>query len=188
MVHHTGIELIERLHTKLQHNRDTFQEKFPELPIKSLDWKPDPESWNLTEIIGHMNETHDYYVPRIQNVLENSPIPSTGDNRYKPTFFGRIYIYFAFNTSFEFKAPSVLNPQSRDSVNEISRWHSRIDLLSHLLEKASTLSLTANRIPIEKGVTFNLGDCFRILVSHDTLHIKQGIELISLLEESIDQN
>ena len=56
-------------------------------------------------------------------------------------------------------------------------------LLQHL-DEAAAVDLVKTMVPIEKFVRFNLGDCLKILVYHDELHIGQAQRVYAQLDNT----
>jgi hypothetical protein len=50
----------------------------------------------------------------------------------------------------------------------------RQDALCAILDQVGPVDLSRTSVPLEKGIRFNLGDCLKILVYHDGLHIDQA--------------
>ena len=59
---------------QLQRNKFVFQGLLQGLPEELINWKPNPDHWNLLEIICHLYdiEREDFWV-RLKHVLDNQP-------------------------------------------------------------------------------------------------------------------
>ena len=148
--------------------------EFEPLCLDDLLWHPSAKDWNILQCIDHLNETHAYYARRIQGAQQQPRNATGGDAPYSPSFFGRIYMNFAFNPRLSFPARGEIAPGTDLTVAVLERWQAHQAALMTWLQDAAQTDLTATRIPIERRVSFNLGDCLRILVHHNALHIDQA--------------
>ena len=57
------------------------------------------------------------------------------------------------------------------------------DGLLEILEQVDQIDLTRTPVPLEKGIKFNLGDCLKVLVYHDDLHIKQAKGVLAAMQQ-----
>lgn len=100
-------------------------------------------------------------------------------DRYRPSFWGAIYMFFALNPRWSFPTPDVLMPSAAPDRSALGHYLGKQQALLTLLDSLRDVDLRRTRIPIEKSVQFNLGDCLKILVYHDSLHIAQAHTVLS---------
>jgi hypothetical protein len=99
---------------------DLVRSEFAALRTDELLWHPSTKDWNILQCFDHLNETHSYYARRIR-VAQRQPLPQTGaDVPYRSSFWGRIYMNFAFNPRLSFPARVRLRP-ARTSALPCSR-------------------------------------------------------------------
>lgn len=100
--------------------------------------------------------------------------PQADADRYAPSFWGRIYMAFAFNPRLSFPTAAVLQPGAALDAAVLERFLENQQQLLRRLEALAEVDLRATRVPISGMVRFNLGDCLKILVYHDELHANQA--------------
>ena len=155
--------------------------EFAPLRADDLRWHPSARDWNILQCFDHLNETHAYYARRIQ-AADRQLLPATGaDAPYNPSFWGRIYMNFAFNPRFSFPARGEIAPGTDLSSGVIETWLAHQATLAAWLRDGDQIDLTATPIPIERRVSFNLGDCLSILIRHNELHIGQAQRVLAQL-------
>ena len=160
---------------------DLVRNEFAALGSDELLWHPSSKDWNILQCFDHLNETHSYYARRIQ-AAERQSLPAAGaDAPYNPSFWGRIYMNFAFNPRLSFPARGEIAPGTNLSPAVLETWFAhQVTLLAWFQEGAQT-DLSATRIPIERRVAFNLGDVLSILIRHNNLHIGQAQRVLAQL-------
>ena len=174
---------LEDLRAKIQANGEAVA-LFQPLTLAQLQWQPDPKEWNILQCFDHLNLTHDYYTPKIEAALA-APQPVLMRDVYQPSFWGRIYMYFSFNPKYSFPAAAEIAPDTAVPLDAttFSHYLSRQELFLDFLERVAEVDLKHTRIPIARGVNFNLGDCLKILAYHDALHIGQAQRVLASARE-----
>lgn len=165
----------------IQEHSAKTRRQFQPLAAQDLSWSPAPKEWSILQCFDHLNQTHVYYVDKIAEVLPHAPQDdpalglATGQAPvYKPAFWARVYMFFALNPRFSFPAPDTTTPQAQPDVTVLDTFLEKQQALLNLLESVETVDLVQTRIPIKKSVYFNLGDCLKIMVYHDALHMRQA--------------
>jgi len=171
------------LREKIQAHGEVVTAVFQPLTLAQLQWQPDLEEWNILQCIDHLNLTHDYYKPKIETALA-APQSSRSPDTYQPSFWGRIYMYFSFNPKFSFPAAEEIAPDTAVALDStvFTQYLSRQELFLDFIDRVNEVDLTRTRIPISKGIHFNLGDCLKILAYHDDLHIGQAKKVLSAVQ------
>lgn len=165
-------DLVGRIHEHEKQVRADFQP----MTAEQLSQSPQRGEWSILQCIDHLNQTHDYYNRLIVPVLADSPPRAAPQaDFYKPSFWGGIYMRFAFNPRFSFPAPANTSPGSALDVAVLDAYLTNLQGLLNLLEEVEAVDLCRTRIPIKGGmVQFNLGDCLKTMVYHDALHLDQA--------------
>lgn len=174
---------LEDLRAKIQENGEAVT-LFQALTLAQLQWQPEPKEWNILQCFDHLNLTHDYYTPKIEGALA-APQPASKRDVYEPSFWGRIYMYFSFNPKYSFPAAAEIAPDTAVPLDTttFSHYLARQETFLDFLERVAEVDLTHTRIPIARGVRFNLGDCLKILAYHDALHIGQARRVLASARE-----
>lgn len=184
------LDFLAELRDRIHEHADQVTSVFLELDDAQLAWRPRTGEWNVLQCFDHLNLTHDYYAPKVTGGLaQRLPANPTADS-YAPSFWGRIYMYFAFNSKYSFPTAPAITPAD-DSLDRnvlhrdvLHRYLAKQEELLETLDAAAAIDLRATTVPIEKFVRFNLGDCLKILVYHDRLHVGQAERVLQALQES----
>ena len=155
---------------------------FQPLDDATLAWRPNPKEWSILICFDHLNQTHAYYHAKMARALA-APVQVAGDtDAYRASFWGRIYMFFALNPRWSFPTPDALMPNTAPQRTVLADYLTRQQAMLDLFKTLDTVDLTRTRIPIEKNVSFNLGDCLKILVHHDSLHIHQAHNVLAQVQ------
>jgi hypothetical protein len=178
----TKPDFLADLRSRIREHVIQVQSVFLELDDAQLVWRPNPSEWNVLQCFDHLNLTNDYYMSKIAGGLSN-PRPANGaDDTYAPSFWGRIYMHFSFNPKYSFPAPSAVVPAAGSlDRGVLHRYLARQDALLKTLDAVGPVDLRATTVPVEKFVRFNLGDCLKILVYHDRLHMGQAERVLQAM-------
>lgn len=164
------------LHQQIATNCETVVNTFSPLSDQELGWQPasgGKVEWSILQCFDHLNLTHDYYMEKLRDRLVNAP-RAPKDDFYKASFWGGIYLYFSLNPKFSFPSPEPITPVAQPQRQVLSQYLAHQETLLQWLEDVASSDLVKTMVPIEKFVRFNLGDCLKILVYHDALHIGQA--------------
>ena len=178
-------DFLADLRSRIREHAEQVTSVFLELDDAQLVWRPKPGEWNVLQCFDHLNLTHDYYVPKIGGGLAQRRPANPAEDSYAPSFWGRIYMHFSFNPKYSFPAPSAVVPAA-DSLGRdvLHRYLAKQEALLTTLDAVAAIDLRATTVPIEKFVRFNLGDCLKILVYHDRLHIGQAERVLQAMQET----
>ncbi len=171
-------ELFADLRQRIDQHRILVTATFQPLPRQTIQWKSKPTEWNIGQCFEHLSLTHEYYHRKIDRTLANPQLSNPMTDRYSVSFWGRIYMYFAFNPRYSFPTPKSITPHQLVTDTVLSDYLTKQDRLSNLLDQLHPIDLCRTRVPIEKGVHFNLGDCLKVLVYHDDLHMNQAQQVL----------
>lgn len=166
------------LRTEIASHCEIVSEHFQPLADDALTWQPSnkkgqPE-WSILQCFEHLNLTHDYYMAKIAGILASAPQAHPVDDHYKASFWGGIYMYFALNPKYTFPSPEPVTPNAQPNRQVLAAYLARQEELLQCFAAVTEIDLRKTMVPIEKFVRFNLGDCLKILVYHDQLHIGQA--------------
>jgi hypothetical protein len=173
------------LKTRIEQHCETVVTVFQPLEDQQLNWRPDRKEWNISQCFDHLNLTHEYYTPRIKSALDKPSPVSPAKDSYKPSFWGRIYMYFALNPRYSFPTAEAITPETAASREVLAVYLTKQTSLLEILGQVDHVDLSQTPIPIEKGVKFNLGDCLKVLVYHDALHIGQAQGVLAALGKRV---
>ncbi|PWH87052.1 DinB family protein [Brumimicrobium oceani] len=181
-------DLLLNLKNITESNIALVSKKCVHLGDNQLKWKPSKDSWNIQEVLSHLNSYSSYYhhifIEKIQNTKYTSSkenfVPSPlGRSAWKSMKLGRLN-----NIKRKFRAPKNLNPSitpeliDHDPVTNFV--NNQKDLIS-ILENAEKVSLKRVKIPISisKMVRLRLGDALMFVIYHNERHIQQVKNVLS---------
>lgn len=171
-------QLLDDMDERIRDHVAVVTEQIAPRTLPQLVWRPRREEWNVLQCFDHLNLSHDYYMPKIAAALMTAT-PSNASGCYAPSFWGRVYMQFAFNPRLSFPAPAVVTPEEQGVGRRVlADYLERQAQLRALLRRAALVDLRRTSVPIVGGVHFNLGDCVKILVLHDALHIDQALRVL----------
>ncbi len=169
-------ELIADLKERTRQNY-ILAEKFKMLPLDELNWRTEPDSWNVLECIEHLNYYGNFYLPEIEKRIGRSKYEP--EKIFKSGVFGN---YFAKMMLPKEKLKKIKTFRNQDPKGKIlnkeviDRFLDQQQKLLELLKKAKKVSLTRTKtsISISKWIKLRLGDTFRVVVYHNERHILQA--------------
>lgn len=182
--------LLVDLHRRIASHCDTVVSTFCPLDMAHLSWQPQlrgKSEWSILQCLEHLNLTHDYYMAKLTAPLAQAPQVQAGPDHYKASFWGGIYMHFALNPKYTFPSPEPITPMGQPERSVLSAYLTRQEQMLELCEAVATIDLNKPIVPIEKFVRFNLGDCLKILVYHDALHIGQAQRVYQTLQQPTSQ-
>jgi hypothetical protein len=160
----------------------SFREDFQVLNSEQLNWKPNPNSWSIGQVIDHLIVINSTYYPIIKQLKEGS---------YKLIWLGKIDFVVRFFGDFILKS---VNPDRRRKMKTLPIWEptksnvdpniilmfveqqsllkENIQNCSALLDQDVVISSPANRI-----IVYKLERAFDIMVTHERRHLEQAREL-----------
>jgi len=170
-------DLVER--TKGNLNRT---QKFLELSLDELNFKSNPESWSILECIEHLNRYGDFYLPELENRIQNTSHKDKGT--FKSNWLGN---YFAKSVAPQeqlnkMKTFKSMNPAGSNLTKEtLHKFVKQQQQTLTLLNKAREVSLTKTKtsISISKWIKLRLGDTFRVVIYHNQRHIQQAERVLN---------
>ncbi|WP_107037568.1 DinB family protein [Brumimicrobium mesophilum] len=175
-------DLLLNLKNITESNISLISKKCTHLGENQMNWKPSKDSWNIQEVLSHLNSYSSYYhqifVDKIQNskflnVKENFVPSPLGRSAWKSMKLGRLN-----NIKRKFRAPKNMNPSinpellDHDPTNNFIKYQTQ---LIDILKDAEKVNLKKVKIPISisKIVRLRLGDALMFVIYHNERHIQQ---------------
>lgn len=162
-------------------------EKLKTYDLPTLTWRENETSWNILECLEHLNLYGDFYLPQIENKIQNSETKT--DFEFKSGLLGN---YFAkimlpkekLNKMKTFKDKNPLNTNLDKAV--ICKFIDQQIKLSELLNQSRKVSLNKVKIQISisRLIKLKLGDTFQFYINHMIRHLNQ----IERIEVSMKNN
>ncbi len=170
-------KLLQDLQIRTENSLQVAQQ-WLNLPLETLQYKPDAETWSVLEGLEHLNLYGEFYLPEIKRQMDKSA-HQTATALFKSSWLGN---YFALamlpkeqlNTmkTFQDKNP---NGSSLDK-QVLAKFIAQQKETLTLLEQASRVNLTKTKtgITLTPWIRLRLGDTFRVVIYHNDRHIVQA--------------
>ena len=141
--------------------------------------QPATGKWSVAQVVEHLNSYGRYYLPLIQQALNNSSY--TANTSFTPGWLGDYFTKSMLpkedgHISNKMQAPRDHRPSPHvDSFTVLHEFMAQEKLLLELLHQARTTDLNKIRIPISiaRFIKLKLGDTFRFLIAHHQRHFVQ---------------
>ncbi|RYM32131.1 DinB family protein [Brumimicrobium glaciale] len=175
-------DLLLNLRNITELNIALVSKKCTHLGENQIKWKPSKDSWNIQEVLSHLNSYSTYYhhvfIDKIQNtkfssVKENFVPSPLGRSAWRSMKLGRLN-----NIKRKFRAPKNLNPSISPELIDlepVTNFVKNQQELIIILEDAERVNLKKVKIPISisKMVRLRLGDALMFVIYHNERHIQQ---------------
>lgn len=182
------IELLNNLTAITEENIAVAQKKMIHLGKNQLSWSPNAESWNITEVLAHLNKYAAFYhqtfedkisKTRFTEVKETYVSSPLGRSAWKSMKLGN-----AKNIKRKFKSPKGTNPRvDQDLITgrDVEDFIKNQQQLLQIIQAAKSVSLRKVKIPISisRIVRLRLGDALMFVIYHNQRHIQQAINLLN---------
>lgn len=182
------IELLNDLAAITEENITVAQKKMIHLGENQLNWSPSNDSWNITEVLAHLNKYAAFYhhtfedkisKTRFTEVKETYVSSPLGRSAWKSMKLGN-----AKNIKRKFKSPKGTNPRiDHDLITgtEVDDLIKNQQQLLQIIEAAKSVSLRKVKIPISisRIVRLRLGDALMFVIYHNQRHIQQALNVLN---------
>lgn len=175
-------ELLLSLKKITETNITLVTKKCTHLGENQLQWRPSNDSWNIQEVLSHLNNYSLYYHKLFIDKIQNSKFPSIKEN-FVPSPLGRsawksMKLGRLNNIKRKFQAPRNMNPSYNPELIDIESTKNFLkhqEQLITILENAEKVNLRKIKIPISisKIVRLRLGDALMFVIYHNERHIQQ---------------
>lgn len=154
--------------------------------IVFLNWRKNPNSWNILECVEHLNLYGEYYLPAIKVALQ-----SVRSQRVMYFKSGIIGGYFAKSMLPKVKLNKMKTFKDKDPINRsldrevLKRFLNQQTELLLLLNISKEVDLNKVKVPISicKFLKLKLGDVFLFFVNHNLRHMEQVRNIIGSIKK-----
>lgn len=157
---------------KLETQRNKFTELYNSLTIEQLRFKPEPESWNLLQVMGHIVKSERLTLAYIQRkVRSNDDIPKAGFD----SWFRYLVLQIAFYLPFKFKAPKIAQVDEEYPDFELMKteWDQLRSGFKELIETTDSEILVKAVFRHPRAGMLNMKQALEFLGVHISHHQKQ---------------
>lgn len=165
-----------------------YNKTISKLTTSQLNWKPNNASWNITEIIAHLNIYasfyHQEFTKRIQTTKFTNPKPTFISSPLGKSAWSSIKLGNLQNIKRKFKTQKIFNPSFNSNLiseNTISEYYKLQSELLEIIENAKKINIQRTKcsLSISKLIRLRFGDTLLFVVYHNQRHIQQIKNLIS---------
>ena len=164
-------DLYQRTETVLEKAIRQYQN----LDEASLNFSTSSNSWSIAEVLSHLNSYGNYYLPKMEAVLQQPHELSL--RAYTPSWLGSYFINMmdANRSSKRYKAAKQHQPVVNDAYSEVAQFINQQERMLKCLKAFETVDISRTRIAISiaKFIKLNLGDLLSFLVMHNERHVAQ---------------
>ncbi|WET67653.1 DinB family protein [Sphingobacterium sp.] len=177
-----SLELLDQLVKQVQEHI-SFVNSLEALSQETFHKRAHEGSWNILECIQHLNLYGSFYLPEITKKISESNLGYNVD--FKSGFLGNYFANSILPNDKEKKMKTFRKMDPRNlmqSAEPIPVFLEQQNRLLHLLDKARSKDLTKIRIRLSfsNWIQLRLGDIFRFIIHHNTRHIVQIKNILSL--------
>lgn len=184
----TTNSLFNELETLTKEHISYLENNVITLNEEQLSFRLRPESWNVREIIAHINEFAVYYhsafSKKIDTTIYQEPKETFISSPLGKSMWNTMKLGNANNVKRKMKALKMYNPtfvQSIVTENVIQDFvQSQRDLL-HILDRSKAINIRKAKIKLlgNTVIRFRFGDTLLYVIYHNQRHIQQIKNLIS---------
>ncbi len=182
----TTKRLLQTISDITEENISQVKKYVQKLSEQQLNWRPNPGSWSIAQVLAHLNAYASYYHPaflkkieqtRFVNAKEEFVSSPLGRSAWRSMKLGK-----ANNIKRKFKAPKGYNPTIEEQLVTGDEFDTFINQQQELLEinqKAGQVNLKKVKVPISisKIVRLRLGDALLFVTYHNERHVQQIVNL-----------
>ena len=179
--------LIHDVKLITQYGIEFVKKKLTHLGPNQVNWSPTPNSWNISEILAHLNAYNVFYnaslTDRLNTTRHNTPsvffISSPlGKSAWKSMKLGKEH-----NIKRKFKSPKNFNPRIDTNLLSDTLVEDYIQLQNDfqvIVENCKNYNLkkVKTAISISKIVKLRLGDVLLFIAYHNERHIHQILKIL----------
>jgi len=165
-----------------------FKNKFEFLSEDQLNWKPNPKSWSIGQIIEHIIKTNSSYFSIPQKINnENYSLPVLAKIPFFPLILGNLVLFgvspkrILKSTTFKIWEPG--NSKVGSNIFEEFSKHQN-ELKKFILENEKFIKQKQIvKSPANENLVYTFGKAIQILINHEKRHYKQAVEMIESFRE-----
>ena len=149
--------------------------QYQNLDELSLSFSSNDCSWSIAQVLSHLNSYGNYYLPKIEAVLQQPHDLSL--RAYSPSWLGIYFVNMmdANKSRKRYKAAKQHQPKVADAYAEVAQFINQQERMLKCLKAFETVDINRTRIPISiaKFIKLNLGDLLSFLITHNERHMAQ---------------
>lgn len=178
----TSDQLLREARDITTENKDFVSSQLAQLSEEQLKWRSSASSWNIMEILAHLNVFSSFYYETLSRKIEKTRFRKSKE-AFLSTPLGRsawraMKLGNAKNVKRRFKSVRQYNPVIDPSLikgNEREQFVKDQNQFLEILQLAAEVNLKRVKIPISlsKIIRFRLGDAILYVTYHNQRHLQQ---------------
>lgn len=171
-------DFINQLESEVEEQLKEVIGVFQNLPEDLLLQPAADNGWSIAECFAHLNTYSEYYLPRIEKVLDQElPIEESGV--FKHSFLGLYFINIMDpgRSKRKYKAAKWHRPIKVDNPHAIiSRFIQHMEYMLVLIKKARGKNLLRKSVTTSllAWIKMNSGDAMLFVLTHNKRHVEQA--------------
>lgn len=177
---------MDNIITQVDEITEKFINAFVALTGEQLNWKPDPQTWSISQNIEHLIIVNESYYPIIESIRNTD---------YKPPFTSKINFIVSLLGKMILKSVSpdrhrrtktfpIWEPPVSEIPSDIlKRFENHQKDLKNIISNSIDLISEGTIIssPANKNIVYKLETAFEIIVKHEQRHFNQAKEVLDKL-------
>jgi len=170
---------VPRLVNELEHLSQVVTERFAPLTVEQLNWKPTANEWSIGQCLDHIIITDEQYMPIFEQAVQGTMRGNFWQRLplLPGLFGGMLYNFVHPETTRPVPAPRVFQPAGSSIEPDVfdrfaAHQTQMIDLMQASQDKPIDALIISS--PVAVWMVYSLSDAFRILVTHQFLHLVQA--------------
>ena len=153
-----------------------------------LNWKPNPNTWSIAQVVDHLIITNKTYYPIIEQLKSNNyKLPWISKFTFLTNVFGNLILKTVSpENKRKTKTFPVWQPETgkidtkilNEFSNEQEKLKEKLMNAIRLIEQKKIISSPAN-----KFIIYRLDKAFDILIAHEKRHFNQTVEIKKMSEK-----
>jgi hypothetical protein len=168
---------LRRRNDRIIERASSLPERFPP---EAMRRRPAPAQWSPAEVLEHLCLSDEGYLVHMRTLIRDARADGGGggrtDHRWRPTLMGRLLVWSMAGRR-PMPTVAALEPRSGGARGEeaLRTWIGLRREFERQLDASATLPWRRLRFtsPYSGLVRPNLGDAFRVLVTHAERHLEQ---------------
>jgi hypothetical protein len=162
---------------------NSIHTEFGDITVEQLNWKPNPDTWSIGQIIDHLIVINKTYFPIIKQLQDGTyTVPWTGRIGFMVRLSGAMILKSVQpNRKKKMKTFPVWEPAtSTIPADIIQQFEKHQAILKNTINECSKL-LDAGVVissPANKMIVYKLETAFDIIVTHEQRHLEQARETL----------
>ena len=156
-----------------------YLESFGNLDAGMLNWKPDPETWSIAEIIQHLIQVNESYFPIFKAMeTQELKLPFLARFRFMSSFFGNLILKSVDPDNIKkVKTFPLWKPASSNLDKDIfQKFKESQEILKKHIERLDKEIRSGKVIysPANRNIVYGLDTALEIITQHQKRHYNQA--------------